>query len=113
TGPADVAQLVEHFTRNEGVRGSNPRVGSRLETATVRLAPPLTSQKGGLPNASWYWHCHSRSARQHRLSRDRLPRRRRDRRRHAPLLREPAHSAADRLSGPRDSALAAASARDQ
>ena len=25
--PADVAQLVEHFTRNEGVRGSNPRVG--------------------------------------------------------------------------------------
>ena len=25
---ADVAQLVEHFTRNEGVRGSNPRVGS-------------------------------------------------------------------------------------
>jgi hypothetical protein len=29
-GPAhaDVAQLVEHFTRNEGVRGSSPRVGS-------------------------------------------------------------------------------------
>src|ERR1700722_4710740 len=26
---ADVAQLVEHFTRNEGVRGSSPRVGSR------------------------------------------------------------------------------------
>jgi hypothetical protein len=26
-GLADVAQLVEHFTRNEGVRGSNPRVG--------------------------------------------------------------------------------------
>ena len=25
---ADVAQLVEHFTRNEGVRGSSPRVGS-------------------------------------------------------------------------------------
>ena len=24
---ADVAQLVEHFTRNEGVHGSNPRVG--------------------------------------------------------------------------------------
>src|SRR3954447_13414682 len=24
---ADVAQLVEHFTRNEGVRGLNPRVG--------------------------------------------------------------------------------------
>ena len=28
-GPADVAQLVEHFTRNEGVRGSSPRVGSK------------------------------------------------------------------------------------
>jgi len=26
---ADVAQLVEHFTRNEGVRGSSPRVGFR------------------------------------------------------------------------------------
>ncbi len=25
---ADVAQLVEHFTRNEGVSGSNPLVGS-------------------------------------------------------------------------------------
>src|SRR5438105_5968099 len=24
---ADVSQLAEHFTRNEGVRGSNPRVG--------------------------------------------------------------------------------------
>jgi hypothetical protein len=24
---ADVAQLVEHFTRNEGVPGSNPGVG--------------------------------------------------------------------------------------
>ena len=27
-GPADVAQLVEHFTRNEGVPGSSPGVGS-------------------------------------------------------------------------------------
>jgi hypothetical protein len=26
---ADVAQLVEHFTRNEGVPGSNPGVGSK------------------------------------------------------------------------------------
>ena len=25
--PADVAQLVEHFTRNEGVPGSSPGVG--------------------------------------------------------------------------------------
>ncbi len=28
TDPAGVAQLVEHFTRNEGVPGSNPGVGS-------------------------------------------------------------------------------------
>ena len=27
--PADVAQLVEHFTRNEGVAGSSPAVGSQ------------------------------------------------------------------------------------
>jgi hypothetical protein len=27
--PADVAQLVEHFTRNEGVPGSSPGVGSK------------------------------------------------------------------------------------
>ena len=27
-GRADVAQLVEHITRNDGVRGSSPRVGS-------------------------------------------------------------------------------------
>jgi hypothetical protein len=27
--PADVAQLVEHFTRNEGVPGSSPGVGFR------------------------------------------------------------------------------------
>ena len=28
---ADVAQLVEHFTRNEGVPGSSPGVGSLSE----------------------------------------------------------------------------------
>jgi hypothetical protein len=28
TAVADVAQLVEHFTRNEGVPGSSPGVGS-------------------------------------------------------------------------------------
>jgi hypothetical protein len=28
--PADVAQLVEHFTRNEGVPGSSPGVGFRF-----------------------------------------------------------------------------------
>ena len=45
---ADVAQLVEHFTRNEGVRGSSPRVGSleglqiaglrRITTSTRRTS---------------------------------------------------------------------------
>jgi hypothetical protein len=29
---ADVAQLVGHFTRKEGVRGSSPRVGLNLPT---------------------------------------------------------------------------------
>ena len=37
--PADVAQLVEHFTRNEGVRGSNPRVGSPFCVAAFALGP--------------------------------------------------------------------------
>ena len=32
---ADVAQLVEHFTRNEGVRGSSPRVGFQDYCAIV------------------------------------------------------------------------------
>src|SRR5271165_2624960 len=31
---ADVAQLVEHFTRNEGVRGSSPRVGFNTSTSS-------------------------------------------------------------------------------
>src|SRR5438876_1296346 len=35
-GPADVAQLVEHFTRNEGVPGSSPGVGFRYQ-AEVRV----------------------------------------------------------------------------
>ena len=34
---ADVAQLVEHFTRNEGVRGSNPRVGFPATELTYRF----------------------------------------------------------------------------
>ena len=29
---ADVAQLVEHFTRNEGVPGSSPGVGSAISS---------------------------------------------------------------------------------
>jgi hypothetical protein len=52
---ADVAQLVEHFTRNEGVRGSNPRVGFEEEART--RGPPLfswpsfpgTQRQGGTP----------------------------------------------------------------
>ena len=34
---ADVAQLVEHFTRNEGVPGSNPGVGSREVPVNPRV----------------------------------------------------------------------------
>jgi hypothetical protein len=34
---ADVAQLVEHFTRNEGVPGSIPGVGSEESPATTRV----------------------------------------------------------------------------
>ena len=47
--PADVAQLVEHFTRNEGVRGSNPRVGLRpgLISGTSRPDPRLALVTGG------------------------------------------------------------------
>src|SRR5213075_2533235 len=41
---ADVAQLVEHFTRNEGVPGSSPGVGFAFErgfrTLRIRLAHP-------------------------------------------------------------------------
>jgi hypothetical protein len=35
---ADVAQLVEHFTRNEGVRGSSPRVGLRKAPQMARFS---------------------------------------------------------------------------
>src|SRR2546425_12989630 len=35
---ADVAQLVEHFTRNEGVRGSSPRVGSPKSSAQAEFS---------------------------------------------------------------------------
>ncbi len=40
---ADVAQLVEHFTRNEGVLGSSPSVGSRERPAERR--PFLCSRR--------------------------------------------------------------------
>src|SRR5450755_2430813 len=35
---ADVAQLVEHFTRNEGVPGSSPGVGSEKAPQMARLS---------------------------------------------------------------------------
>src|ERR1700733_15792150 len=40
---ADVAQLVEHFTRNEGVRGSSPRVGLAQYLPAKRDVRPATS----------------------------------------------------------------------
>jgi hypothetical protein len=36
--PADVAQLVEHFTRNEGVPGSSPGVGFLNQAICSRMA---------------------------------------------------------------------------
>ncbi len=64
---ADVAQLVEHFTRNEGVHGSSPRVGSsrfkrfggRLvesvgatrASTTLRAAHPVRILRGDANNA--------------------------------------------------------------
>ena len=38
---ADVAQLVEHFTRNEGVRGSSPRVGLAETSGLPAISAPL------------------------------------------------------------------------
>jgi Protein of unknown function, DUF488 len=54
---ADVAQLVEHFTRNEGVRGSSPRVGSgrpqdddpHIETWICPRGPDLCA---GMPSTA-------------------------------------------------------------
>ncbi len=47
---ADVAQLVEHFTRNEGVPGSIPGVGSGWEFPPVRsfLIPGFRGRLGHL-----------------------------------------------------------------
>ena len=41
---ADVAQLVEHFTRNEGVPGSSPGVGSRKALVTRRNTGTRSAQ---------------------------------------------------------------------
>ena len=45
-GPADVAQLVEHFTRNEGVPGSSPGVGSSIQAVSdaPNYGPKTVSQ---------------------------------------------------------------------
>src|SRR4051794_41889159 len=56
---ADIAQLVEHFTRNEGVPGSSPGVGSPFETASLRgcrallgaLCEGVASEFGGVLGA--------------------------------------------------------------
>src|SRR4051812_5997562 len=53
-GIADVAQLVEHFTRNEGVPGSSPGVGSKQKapqmpgseaSADGLISPPEASTR--------------------------------------------------------------------
>jgi hypothetical protein len=44
--PADVAQLVEHFTRNEGVPGSSPGVGSPKTRWKRRVSSCLASAAG-------------------------------------------------------------------
>ena len=46
---ADVAQLVEHFTRNEGVTGSNPGVGFPVATRTQ----PSPQKGGATPQPHW------------------------------------------------------------
>jgi hypothetical protein len=45
--PADVAQLVEHFTRNEGVPGSNPGVGSGSKPRKNGLPRLIILFRGG------------------------------------------------------------------
>src|SRR5205823_1722879 len=49
--PADVAQLVEHFTRNEGVPGSSPGVGSRFPGRRPR-SRPAEPGSAGTPRAA-------------------------------------------------------------
>jgi hypothetical protein len=48
SSPADVAQLVEHFTRNEGVPGSSPGVG-------LALGAGLNTKEA--PSAGPRWWC--------------------------------------------------------
>src|SRR5690349_8951291 len=44
--PADVAQLVEHFTRNEGVPGSSPGVGFLTAIPFVTASGRLDHPRG-------------------------------------------------------------------
>jgi hypothetical protein len=76
---ADVAQLAEHITRNDGVRGSIPRVGSTpsvvpsTEGMTLLRFPASTPRRrrGSLPffiaavaaRSRLSWICHSSSPR--------------------------------------------------
>ena len=43
---ADVAQLVEHFTRNEGVPGSSPGVGSKETGLWTEVVATLVATGG-------------------------------------------------------------------
>ena len=57
-GRADVAQLVEHFTRNEGVAGSSPAVGFPLSNShgAWRSAGPVSRRvKCSLPHLGAFW----------------------------------------------------------
>ena len=49
---ADVAQLAEHITRNDGVRGSIPRVGSTSFLKTPRARPSGGVVRPGLDGGS-------------------------------------------------------------
>ncbi len=43
---AQIAQLVEHLTENQGVRGSNPRLGTNRINGLRRFGPRVTFSKG-------------------------------------------------------------------
>jgi hypothetical protein len=48
---ADVAQLVEHFTRNEGVPGSSPGVGLKRDRLCIALCCPVGLHNQRMGNA--------------------------------------------------------------
>ena len=51
---ASLAQLVEHFTRNEGVAGSSPAWSLRWKPVTVRVAGFFSSSEICLKNGIDY-----------------------------------------------------------